>query len=285
VDAAHWVESLALDASNSLDRAIAGRMRSRAPGAQWQRTVVDVRAQVGMGRFFAAKLRSAALYAVFVRTGDRRALDAALAQYREARTAWAGFAEALKGVYAADITFGPLPHQRGHWLDRLPAIDADIAAMARATTTVAPTPELAARAGAVMAEIFAGRARTPLDCAHTPPATFAPGSALPLSLTVRRSGPPWVVTLHYRHVNQAERYETLVMDARDGAFHATIPGRYTDSVYPLQYYFEIAQAAPTTAKTRGSIGSSPDTPQAWLYPGFNAELTNQPYYVVRRARG
>ena len=35
-------------------------------------------------------------------------------------------------MYVADITFGPLPHQRGHWSDRLPAIDADIAAMEQA---------------------------------------------------------------------------------------------------------------------------------------------------------
>ncbi len=42
---------------------------------------------------------------------------------------------------------------------------------------------------------------------------------------------------------------------------------YTDSAYPLQYYIELRQGPAS----------------AWLYPGFTAELTNQPYFVVRRA--
>ena len=273
IDAARWIEQLAGDASRALDRAVARRTRSGAIQRQLQRTIVDVRAQVGMGAFFAAKLRSAALYSVFVKTGDRRALDAALAQYRAARDAWATFAGALAPVYVADITFGPLPHQRGHWVDRVPAMDADIAAMARATAPVTPTPDSAARAGAAIDAILHGRPRPALDCVHTPPAAFTAGAALPLSLAVRRAGPPPVVTLHYRHVNQAERYERRPMDARDGAFHATIPGAYTDSTYPMQYYFEVVQHAPAAAA------------QAWLHPGFNEALTNQPYYVVRRARG
>ena len=35
----------------------------------------------------------------------------------------------------------------------------------------------------------------------------------------------------YRHVNQAERFVRAPMDARDGAYHATIPASYTDSPY------------------------------------------------------
>ena len=47
--------------------------------------------------------------------------------YRSARAAWAALSETAKGVYVPDITVGELPWLRGHWLDRLPAIDADIA--------------------------------------------------------------------------------------------------------------------------------------------------------------
>ena len=49
---------------------------------------------------------------------------------------------------------------------------------------------------------------------------------------------------------------------------ATIPAAYADSDYPLQYYFELREG---------------DKGQAWLYPGFNATLTNQPYFVIRQA--
>lgn len=48
---------------------------------------------------------------------------------------------------------------------------------------------------------------------------------------------------------------------------ATIPGEYTNSPYPLEYYFELHNGAG----------------QVWLYPGFDATLANQPYFVVRQA--
>jgi len=72
------------------------------------------------------------------------------------------------------------------------------------------------------------------------------------------------VRLYYRHANQAERFQLVEMDAR---YHASIPAAYTDSPYPLIYYFELRE--------------SPQ--KAWLYPGFNEDRTNQPYFVVRRA--
>jgi hypothetical protein len=75
------------------------------------------------------------------------------------------------------------------------------------------------------------------------------------------------VVLYYRRVNQAESYETIEMPAREEVYSAAIPAKYTDSPYPLQYYFELRK--------------SPDA--AWLYPGFGKELANQPYLVIRRA--
>jgi hypothetical protein len=48
-------------------------------------------------------------------------------------------------------------------------------------------------------------------------------------------------------------------------FKAKVPADYTDSQYPLQYYFEIIEPK-----------------NAWLYPGFSQDLTNQPYFVVRK---
>jgi hypothetical protein len=72
--------------------------------------------------------------------------------------------------------------------------------------------------------------------------------------------------MHYRHVNQAERFESVEMEPWSGTFRATIPAAYTDSPYPLQYYFEVRESAE----------------KAWLYPGFAPDLGNQPYFVVRR---
>ena len=71
-----------------------------------------------------------------------------------------------------------------------------------------------------------------------------------------------------RHVNQAERYQMTELDRQGGEYRAVIPASYTDSAFPLQYYFELRRG-PTTA---------------WLFPGFTPDLMNQPYFVVRPAR-
>ena len=56
------------------------------------------------------------------------------------------------------------------------------------------------------------------------------------------------------------------MERRDNAYRASIPPSYTDSPYPLQYYFECKKG--------------PEN--AWLYPGFAPSLANQPYFVLQR---
>ena len=75
----------------------------------------------------------------------------------------------------------------------------------------------------------------------------------------------WPARLRYRHVNQAEEYRAAEMSADGSRFRSQIPGDYTDSRYPLLYFFEVRDG-------RG---------RAWLYPGLEADLSNQPYFVVR----
>jgi hypothetical protein len=97
---------------------------------------------------------------------------------------------------------------------------------------------------------------------HTPPAKFRRSDSLPVAL----AGPAVAsAVLRYRHVNQAERWQSATMDRTGSTYVAAIPAGYTDTPYPLQYYFELK--------------SAPD--KAWLHPGFAPDLANQPYYVVR----
>jgi hypothetical protein len=74
------------------------------------------------------------------------------------------------------------------------------------------------------------------------------------------------VRLYYRHVNHAERFKTVEMQRFGKSFRATISSDYTDTLYPLQYYFELRE----------------ESKKAWLYPGLTANLTQQPYFVVRK---
>jgi hypothetical protein len=126
-EVARWLDELADSSAKTLSDASARTVNRNAP--EFRRMAIDISIQAGLGKFFAAKMRAAILYRLYARTGDKQAGEAAITQYVLARKAWAELAERARGVYASDITVGELPQLRGHWLDRLPAIDQDISDM------------------------------------------------------------------------------------------------------------------------------------------------------------
>ncbi len=262
VEVAQWLEDYAAQAMKSLQQAEVTASKRESP--EYRRLAVDVAIQAGLGEFFAAKFRSGVLFGIYEKTKDPRALDASLTMYRKAREAWVRVAAVAKGVYMADVTVGEEPQQHGHWLDRLPAIDKDIAAVAeRAETTPAGAPD--PRVASAIQEALGRPRRVVPAVRHDAPAKFRAGQPLELVLTLSQKDA--AVRMYYRHVDQAERYAVVEMDGRGGSFSATIPGAYKDSEYPLEYYFEVRESA-------GAVT---------LYPGFSDTLTNQPYFVVRRA--
>ena len=105
-----------------------GNWRRRTPSDARMRLVIDAAIQNGIGRFFAAKFRAGVRFAVYARTADPAAHAGALREYKAARAAWQGILGRAKGVYRADLSFGYAPYLRGHWSDRMAAIDQDIAA-------------------------------------------------------------------------------------------------------------------------------------------------------------
>jgi hypothetical protein len=277
VEVAQWLEDLAENAAAQLKIAQAdshehaGTATKRSP--EFRRTTVDLDILIGLGRFFAAKLRSGTLYAIHEQSGNRAALEQALNAYRHARKIWAQFAAEAQAAYVPDITIGTMPHQRGQWIDRLPAIDADIADMAaRLASTQGGTQSSALARSAVQEALGRPRRFSPA-CVHTPPARFAPGQPLEISLSTKTPETrPLSIHLYYRHANQAERFNIAEMHPaetqhKSGVFLATIPATYTTSNYPLQYYFELKQG--------------PE--RATLYPGFTAELSGPPYFVLQPA--
>lgn len=256
IEVAHWLELAADQADNHLAKA------GKPGNIEFRRASIDIAIQSGIGRFFAWKLRSGVLYGIYLKSGDRAALNEALTAYRKARAAWGALAARADGVYVRDVTFGYDYQLRGHWIDRATQIDEDIAAMAKLVDANAP-------AGAATQAIRAALAppsRPNWPCSHQPPSNFRPGHPLEISLTLKDT-PASAVLLHYRHVNQAEVYTVSEMQSRDSVYAATIPAAYTESPYPLQYYFELRNA---------SAGAT-------LYPSLSPTLTGQPYFLVRRS--
>jgi hypothetical protein len=252
IEVAQWIEDYATAATKSLAHA-------KGKSAEHRRLAIDVKIQAGLGRFFSAKFRSGVLYRIYQKTNDPAALQEALTQYRKARAAWAELADVAKGVYMSDVTVGEHPQLRGHWLDRLPVIDRDIALMEKAK---AGEPD--SKVAAAIKEALGRPERAALRCHHNSPSRFKAGLPVEIAITVPEQAT--AVRLFYRHVDQAERFEAVEMEAREGAYRGTIPAHYTESDYPLQYYFEVRQSAA----------------KASLYPGFGADLTNQPYFILRR---
>ena len=266
---ARWLEGFATAAAKHLAEAASRVGDTESP--EYRRMATDVNIQNDLGRFFAWKLRSGVLYALHERTGDRGALLEALAAYRKARAAWTDLATRANGAYALDITYGPEKHLRGHWVDRLAAIDDDIADMEKRLDQVNATGTAAQRGDIERAvhEALAEPRPPSVPCQHTPATHFHPGQPLDIEILVENGKTrerPITVRLHYRHVNQAELYHAEGMEARDNRYRAVIPADYTQSPYPLAYFFELH-----------------DGPNvAWLYPGFEPDLCNQPYFVARR---
>ncbi len=267
LEVAQWLDFGATRAESDL--AASRAALPHAPTAEFRRAAEDIAIQIGLARFFAAKMRSAAWFELYRQSSDRGAAARALAQYRAARESWATLAASAPKIYRSDITYGRTPERRLDWFARLAAIDIDLHAMESALTAAGPLPNPSPPPTTAIAKFLGQPRRSAFQATHTPPPSFQPGSPLPLTLTVAAAGLPSVryARLHYRQVNQAERWQTQDMKFTNATYTAAIPATYSKSPYALQYYFEL--------------GNGKESPA--LIPGFNANLSNQPYYVVQQS--
>jgi hypothetical protein len=267
IEVAQWIEDCA---GTSRDALNAARRTTRSQSSpEFRRFEEDVLIQIGLGAFFAHKLRSAVLFEIYQQTGNADSGKLALAHYQRAREAWAAMAQRAGRVYVSDISYGFVPKRRGHWSDRLPGIDTDVAAM-EAQLQSAHDPAGSGQNASIAVQMANGRPSRPIaSCVHRQPDDFRPGQVLSISIEVSPSAGgahPTAIRLFYRHVDQAERWTSTKMEQEDSRYAGTIPAEYTQSEYPLQYYFELQDG-------KGA---------AWMYPGFNKTFSNQPYFAVCR---
>jgi hypothetical protein len=233
---------------------------------EFRRFYYDIKIQCGLARFFANKMRAAVLWHMFESSGDTDMLVEAIIFYTKGRDAWAKMAEEVKSVYMEDLTFGGGSYERGHWIDRIPAMDADIADMKAALAEAGKGGE--ATAGELRLQQAIYSVKSParpvrMDCDHKEVVEFTPGEPLNIELELR--GEEKGVKLFYRHVNQALKWQSMPMDQNGSTYTATIPAEYTKTRFPLSYYFVI-----DTGEGKA------------LYPGLDEDLSNIPYYLVRQ---
>jgi hypothetical protein len=257
-----WLEALVTTSTKGLAAARTAKF-PKAHTPEFRRAEEDILILNGLGAYYANLFRAALLYSLYKQSHNPQEATDSYAAYIKARKAWADFSVRANSVYSSDVSYGSTPFRRGHWADRLPAIDTDIDKWKQQIVS-----EIVPYVGLTPVEPSPTQ-RTPLpalrptfDAHHTPAASFHPGSDLRLTVaTARPLGGEAI--LWYRHVNHGERWLSTPMDEHPGTYSAAIPAAYTASPYPLQYYFELHTATSAT-----------------LHPPLNATLSNQPYYAV-----
>lgn len=258
LDVAGWLERFVTEAADG----VVALSAVEDPSPQVRRTAVDTEILLRLGRFFIAKFRSAADYALWQRTRDRRLLESAVRHLTFARDVWTEIGDVAEGVYQANLRFGPERSEHGSWTDRRPLVEADLDAM---TSELRRVIAEEADPGTEFRPTVAPR---PVESGieHQPPADFVRGEAVPLTVSVSGGVADGVaaVRLNYRHVNQAEPWESIPMQEADGGFAAEIPSAYSESSYPLMYSF-------TVEHSDGGVT---------LHPGLEPDLANQPYYLL-----
>ena len=263
IEYAQWVEDFADETSKHLKQAKINSKGKHKP--EFRRMAVDAAIAAGLGRFFGAKFRSGVLFEIFKQSGDHTALELSIQFYHKARNFWRELADVAKNIYEHDITYGGEDILRGHWLDRLPSIDDDIEFMRKISEQTSHTNSPQQDNVRLAIQEALGRPkRSSVICHHSQPENFKSGEPLKLELTVERE--VGSIVLFYRHVNQAERFKTIEMKRSGKNFRASMSSDYTNTLYPLQYYFELRNNAE----------------DAWLFPGLTKELTRQPYFIIRK---
>lgn len=255
LEVASWLDAMVREGEAAL-----AKTERYAPenNPQAQRTIIDLQVIAQLGRFFAGKFRAAVEYAFFQRTGNAEYLQESIRILQEAQAAYASIPGLVRGVYQEDIAFGVGISDRGSWSDRIMAMREDLHLLNRELQRAQGGSD---SESTVHIERRSQRWAAVAQFAAASP--YKRGESLNVCLVTSDSAISGAV-LRYRHVNQAEDFETVEMERTGDGFEAAIPGDYTSSPYPLMYLAEVRR----------------DQEQPVFVPAFNDSLSNQPYIVV-----
>jgi hypothetical protein len=261
LDVADWLDDMADGCEMALTRA---RRAADFGRPEVQRITADVQILGGIARHFAERFRAACWAELFVATKVSALMEPVLDHARRAVLAWEGIAAVSRDLYPDDITYGPQSWLRGSWHSRLPEMQAELLDLESlrgygGTESVQPDARAAAAIEALRARrpTVAGGPLTESD------GRFAPGRPYAVRIRSVADADP---ILHYRHVNQAERWRSTAMHRNGDGFAAEIPADYTESDFHLQYFVSLTRQG-----------------QAVLVPGLEGNLANEPYVTVLQA--
>ncbi|MDB5535894.1 MAG: hypothetical protein JWQ65_769 [Devosia sp.] len=258
LDVADWLDDMAEGCETALTQA---RRSADFGRAEVQRILTDVQILGGIARHFAEKFRAACWAELFVATKVSSLIEPVLDHARRSVLAWEGIAAVSRDLYHDDMTYGPQSWLRGSWHSRLPEMQAELLDL-EAMRGGGKTESVQADAASLEAiAALKGRRKTLADpITVRSDKSFVGGKPFAVSVQTDADTAP---VLHYRHINQAERWMAVPMQPREGGYGAEIPAAYTQGEFHLQYFISLTRQG-----------------QSVLVPGLERNLANEPYYTA-----
>jgi hypothetical protein len=233
---------------------------------EFDSTVTDLKILANLAIFHSRRIPAAVNYRLFERTGDPKALDAAISYERNAIEAWRRLVAEAGDVYADDLKMGVRgANLCGHWRDELAALDKGLRALEQQRQEL--RPPVASKPAPQYTALPGPGDHEPPVVVHRPVTTAQAGKPLTVAAEVRDpSGVKWV-RLRYRSVNQHQDYQMLPMLAtgQKDLYQAVIPAEHVVPAWDLMYLIEVMDSQGNGA----------------IYPDLNKET---PYVIVRLTR-
>ena len=260
---ANWLEKFSKNATRYI---VKSKKILEEKNPSLKRLLVDITIQAAIGQFFAEKFRSACFWEYYLLCGSKTAGIKALAKYIKARNQWKIAADISKEIYLPDLTYGPQSWLRGRWDDRLPAIEKDIEKMKKILNLkkFIKNSLYNKTINNNLKIMDSWKYSQKIKVEHRPPRKFKYNQKIIINCSLQ-SKKNIQGFLHYRHVNQSIKWEKIKLTKNNEYLSAIIPSIYTKTLFPLQYYFEFE-----------------DKKKSLFSPGFNNNLSNQPYHVIRQ---
>ena len=257
-----WLERFSKNAKNYISKA--ANIIKNENNYEFLRIYIDVIIQSSIGKFFTYKFKASILWEYYLLSKNKKVGEEALNNYLKARNAWNVAAVISKKYYLPDLTYGPQSWLRGRWDDRLPAINQDIDDMRSILIKNKNKYKKIKRDLELIDYIKNWNNDQNILVNHLPPKHYIKGENISLfcklDINKKLSG-----YINFREVNQSKKWRRKKLIKSKDIYYSVIPKRFTNTQYPIQYYFEF------TNKKYSSFS-----------PGFNKFLSNQPYYLLRQ---
>ena len=257
-----WLERFSKNAKNYIARA--KNKIKNINNYEFLRIYIDVIIQSSIGNFFTYKFKASILWEYYLLSKNKKVGEEALNNYLKAKNSWNVAAVISKKYYLPDLSYGPQSWLRGRWDDRLPAINQDIDHMRNILIKSKNKYNKSKKALNLINYIKNWKNDQNILVNHLPPKNYIKGKKISLScnLNINKN---LLGYINYREVNQSKKWKRKKLIKSKNIYNSVIPSRFTNTQYPIQYYFEF------TDKKHSSFS-----------PGFNKYLSNQPYYVLRQ---